>query len=83
MAGTGVVGMAMGDHGALDRPNRIDVEVTRLAAQPGGNRHQDVLRTHLRYIGSAPAFFSEGVAGGRLAMRSDATKLAVKRANVS
>ena len=50
VAGTGVVGMAMGDHGALDRPHRIDMEVTRLAAQPGGNRHQDVLRTHLGYI---------------------------------
>ncbi len=51
MAGPGVIGMAMGDHGALDRPYRIDVEVARLAAQPGGNRHQDVLWTHLRYIG--------------------------------
>src|ERR1700722_9058444 len=58
MAGSGVVGMAMGDHGALDRPHRIDVEVTRLAAQPGGNRHQDVLRTHLRYIGGVAAFFT-------------------------
>jgi hypothetical protein len=67
-----VIGMAMGDHGALDRPHRIDVEVTRLAAQPGGNRHQDVLRTHLSYIGGAAAFFSEGMAAGRLAMRTDA-----------
>ena len=66
MAGTGVVGMAMGDHGALDRPHRIDVEVTRLAAQPGGNRHQDVLRTHPRYIGGAAVFFTQSGDGTNL-----------------
>ncbi len=51
MAGPGVVGMAVGDHGALDRPHRIDVKAARLAAQAGGDGHQDVLRTHLGYIG--------------------------------
>ena len=35
MAGPGVVGMAVGDHGALDRPHRIDMEAARLAAQAG------------------------------------------------
>ena len=47
MAGAGVVGMAVGDHGPLDRPHRIDVEAAGLAAQAGGDRHQDVLRAHL------------------------------------
>src|SRR5216683_1638192 len=50
MARPGMVGMAVGDHGALDRPYRIDVEAPRFAAQSGGNGHQDVLRTHLGYI---------------------------------
>src|SRR5215212_1846286 len=50
MARSGVVGMAMGDHGALDRPYRINMEAAGLAAQPGGHRYQDVLRTHLGYI---------------------------------
>jgi hypothetical protein len=43
--------MAMGDHGALDGAHRIDVEAPGLAAKPGRNGHQDVLRTHLGYIG--------------------------------
>jgi predicted TPR repeat methyltransferase len=51
MAGAGVIGMAVGDHGALDRPDRVDVEAARLATQAGGDGHQDVLRTHLGYIG--------------------------------
>src|SRR5258708_9031538 len=68
--------MAMGDRGGLDGPYRIDMEAAGLAAQSGGDRHQDVLRTHLRYIGGVAAFFtsphrgevaapkrSEGVAG--------------------
>src|SRR5216683_2207807 len=50
MARPGMVGMAVGDHGALDRPYRIDVEAPWFAAQSGGNGHQDVLRTHLGYI---------------------------------
>ena len=46
MAGPGVVGMAVGDHGALDRPHRIDMKAAGLAAQAGGHGHQDVLRAH-------------------------------------
>jgi hypothetical protein len=38
--------MAVGDHGAFDRPNRVDVEAAWLAAQAGGDGHQDVLRAH-------------------------------------
>src|ERR1700724_66044 len=45
-----MVGMAMGNHGALDGPHRIDVEAAGLAAQTGGNGYQDVLRAHLGYI---------------------------------
>jgi hypothetical protein len=45
-----VVGMAMGDHGALDRPHRIDMKTAGRAAKAGGTRHQDVLRTHVGYI---------------------------------
>jgi predicted TPR repeat methyltransferase len=57
MAGPGVVGMAMGDHGALDGSNRVDMETARLAAKTGGSWQQDVLRTHLGYIGGpAPIF---------------------------
>jgi hypothetical protein len=76
MAGARVIGMAMGDHGALDGPDRIDMEAAGLAAKAGGNGHQDVLRTHLGYIGGVAAIFtspqrgevavpkrSEGVAG--------------------
>ena len=47
MAGAGMVGMAVGDHRALDRPHRIDMKAAGLASQAGGNGHQDVLRTHL------------------------------------
>ncbi len=57
MAWPGVIGMAMGDHGPFDRPHRIDMEATCFAAQPGSDGHQDVLRTHFRYIGRpAPMF---------------------------
>jgi hypothetical protein len=58
MARPGVVGMAVGDHGALDRPHRIDMEAAGLAAQPGGNGHQDVLRTHQAHIGRISAMFT-------------------------
>jgi hypothetical protein len=51
MAGAGVVGMTVGDHGALDGAHGIDVEAAGLAAQAGGNGHQDVLWAHLGYIG--------------------------------
>src|SRR5216684_2740270 len=50
MARSSMVGMAVGDHGALDGPHRIDVETAGLAAQSGGNGYQDVLRTHPGYI---------------------------------
>src|SRR5438046_3647648 len=46
MAGPGVVGMAVRDHRPLDRPHRVDMEAAWLAAQAGGNGHQDVLRAH-------------------------------------
>ena len=47
MAGAVVVGMAVGDHGPLDRPRRVDMEGALLAAETGRYRHQDVLRAHL------------------------------------
>src|ERR1700704_512477 len=77
MAGPGMVGMAVGDHGPLHRPYRIDMKAAGLAAEAGGDGHQDVMRTHLGNIGGLAAFFtsprrgevaapkrSEGVAGG-------------------
>ena len=48
MAGPGVVGMAVRDHGPLDRAHRVDMEAARLAAEAGGSGHQDVLRAHAR-----------------------------------
>jgi hypothetical protein len=36
VAGAGVVGMAVGDHGALDGAHRIDEEPARLAPQAVG-----------------------------------------------
>ena len=57
MAGPGVVGMAVGDHGPLDGADRIDMETARFAAQTGSSWQQDVLWTHVRYIGGpAPIF---------------------------
>jgi len=71
-----MVGMAVGDHGALHGADRIDMKAAGLAAKAGGDGHQDVLRTHVGYIGGVAAFFtsprrgevaapkrSEGVAG--------------------
>ena len=46
MAGPGMVGMAVGNHGPLDRADRVDMEAARLAAQASGSGDQDVLRTH-------------------------------------
>ena len=54
VAGAGMVGMAVGDHGALDRADRIDVEAAGLAAQAGSNWQQDVLRTHALLYRSRP-----------------------------
>ena len=61
MAGPGMIGMAVGDDGPLDRPHRVDVEAARLAGQAGGDGHQDVLRTHLGYIGPLVSNFSRYV----------------------
>jgi predicted TPR repeat methyltransferase len=50
--------MAVGDHGALDGARGVDMEAARLAAKAGGDRHQDVLRAHVRYIGGLAAIFT-------------------------
>jgi hypothetical protein len=50
--------MAMGDHGALHGADRVDMEIARLATKTGGSWQQDVLRTHLGYIGGVAAFYS-------------------------
>ena len=55
VARPGVVGMAMGDQGALHGANRVDMEAARLATKTGGSWQQDVLRTHVRYIGGVAA----------------------------
>ena len=46
-AGAGVVGMAMCDERASDRPHRVDMDVGRRAEQPGRGRHEQ--------LGGAPA----------------------------
>ena len=46
MAGAGMVGMAVGDHGPLDGADRVDMEAAGFAAQAGSSWQQDVLRTH-------------------------------------
>src|ERR1700752_2869179 len=53
MAGARMVGMAMGDHGPLDRAYRIDVEIAGFAVETGGNGAEDVLGSHLTNIGRA------------------------------
>jgi hypothetical protein len=58
MARTGVVGMAVGNDRALDRPHRIDMKAAGLATQAGSDGHQDVLRTHPGYIGCFRRIFS-------------------------
>jgi hypothetical protein len=50
--------MAVGDDGAFDRPNRIDMKAARLAAQAGSSWQQEVLRTHVRYIGRLARIFT-------------------------
>ena len=57
VAGASMVGMAVGNDRALDRPHRIDVKSAGLAAQAGGHRHQDVLRAHVGYIGRPQIIF--------------------------
>jgi hypothetical protein len=63
MAGPGVVGMAVGNHGTLDRANGIDMEAAWPAAKAGGDGHQDVVRTHARYIGGPAPDFTPSCAG--------------------
>jgi hypothetical protein len=46
MAGAGVVGMAVGDHGPLDWTRRVDMKAAGLAAQAGSCWQQDVLGAH-------------------------------------
>src|SRR3954467_6574641 len=46
MAGPRVIGMAVGDHRPLDRSHRVDMKTAGLAAQAGGDGHQDILRAH-------------------------------------
>ena len=41
-----MVGMAVGDHGLVDRPRRVDMEAAGLAAQAGRRRRQQVFGTH-------------------------------------
>src|ERR1700743_2311793 len=60
MAGSGMIGMAVGDDRALDRPYRIDMEAAGLAAESGGDGHQNVLRAHAPYIGPIAPTFSQG-----------------------
>src|SRR5450631_2310947 len=50
VARPGVVGMAVGDHGALDRARGVNMEAAGLAAETGGSWQQDVLRAHSGYI---------------------------------
>ena len=42
MAGPRMIGMTVGDHGAIHRPHRIDVEITGRAIEAGGRRMQQV-----------------------------------------
>jgi len=55
--------MAVRDHRPLDRPHRVDMEAARLAAEAGGNGHQDVVRAHAFYIGDPAAMFSRAMFG--------------------
>jgi hypothetical protein len=41
-----MVGMAVGDYGAFNRPYRVDMKAAGLAAQARGHGHQDILRAH-------------------------------------
>src|SRR4029079_16955589 len=63
VAGPGVIGMAVRDHGPLDRAHRVDMEAAGLAAKTGGNRHQDVLRAHAGLYRRSSVEFSPSCAG--------------------
>jgi hypothetical protein len=58
-----MIRMAVRDHRPLDRPHRVDMEAARLAAEAGGNGHQDILRAHAFYIGGPASMFSRAVFG--------------------
>ena len=47
MTGARMIGMAMGDHRLLDRPDRIDMEAASRAAKAGRRERKDVLGAHL------------------------------------
>ena len=47
VSGAGVVGVAMGDHRAVDRPHGIDVEIARLAIEPGRAGTEQVFEAHV------------------------------------
>ncbi len=51
VAGTGVVGVGVGDHRPVHRPGRIDVEPAGLAAHAGRRRQQDLVGAHGGQIG--------------------------------
>jgi predicted TPR repeat methyltransferase len=61
VTGPGVIGMAVGDHGALDGAHRIDMEAAGLAAKAGGDGHQDVLRAHLSIYRRVTVIFKANV----------------------
>ena len=48
VAGTRVVGMAVGDHGLVHRTGRIDKKTAAFAAHAGRCRHQNVFGAHGR-----------------------------------
>jgi hypothetical protein len=45
VAGTGVIGMGMGNDGALDRPGRVDMESAAFAANAGRRGDENVFRS--------------------------------------
>jgi hypothetical protein len=58
-----MIRMAVGNDRAFDRADRVDMEAARLAAEAGGNGHQDVVRAHAFYIGGHAAMFSRAMSG--------------------
>ncbi len=52
MAGAGMVGMAVGNHGPLHGTDGVDMEAAGFAAKAARGWQQDVLRTHDCHIGS-------------------------------
>ncbi len=52
VAGASVIGMAVGDQRARDRPRRVDMEVAGRAIKAGGRGAEQVFRAHRRTIGA-------------------------------